>query len=257
MFPLPSTPELLFNRTTTPLSSSFTYFSNAKSASRLQRCNAESLLSETECWEGKCGSEPHWLLLLPMAAPRLQEVNEGCPKTGWAMKGDCKRFSISVWFGLLPYSTRTASISKAYLLKNLFFQLNCIKEKKIFLCKSKGPYAYKCVSRFKNGLSVISLDWFWWAFSYTTLCRECNSHKQEGRPVRMSLSDIILNVMNQLQAKLYLMTSNSFWNKATDSKSPLRQNNSWPLSENKFLILGENIQPYIRQFSLIRILEVL
>lgn len=85
----------------------------------------------------------------------------------------------------------------------------------------------------------------------------CNFHKEEDQLLQMSLSDIIFNVMNRLQPKLHLMTSNRFWKKATVSKSPLRRNKFWPLSENKFFILGENIQSYIRQFSLIRILEEL
>lgn len=84
----------------------------------------------------------------------------------------------------------------------------------------------------------------------------CNFHKEEHQLLQTNLSDIIFKVINRLQPKLHLMTSNRFGKKLV-SNSPLRQNNFWPLSENKFFILGENIQSYIRQFSLIRSLEEL
>lgn len=117
--------ELILNRTT-PLSSSFTYFGDAKSASRLQWCNAESqLLSEPEWWEGKCAPEHHWMLPLPppTAAPRLQGVMERQQNGGWAMEVDWKRW-------LFQYALDHRPISEAYVLRYLSFQLNCIKWKK-------------------------------------------------------------------------------------------------------------------------------
>lgn len=253
MFPLlrAGTTELIFNRTTAPLSSSFTYFSDAKSASSLQWCNAESLAAIRARMVGR----EMWIWISLTAATATAHGSSmaaggqgGTAKGRMSSEGGLEEVSTSAWFGSLPYSTRTAAISEAYLLRYLSFQLNNIQWKKpTVLCKSKGPYACKCTSRFKNGLSGISLylDWFWWDFSYTTLCRDAISINK--RPVQVSLSDIKLNVINQLQPKLHLTTSNSFWNKATDNKNPVRQNNSWPLSDNKFLILGENIQSYIRQ----------
>lgn len=178
--PLPTagTTELIFNRTTTPLSSSFIiwhHFGDAKSVPRLQWCNAESqLLSEPEGWEGKCGPEPHWML--PMAAPqcRVSWRDSKREDEWWRWTGGGDYFSV-VWITVLFKQGSSHFRSLCVEISVFSAHLPNMKIKqKLVLCKSKELNAYKCTSRFKNGIYGISfyLDWLWWASPYTTLCRD-------------------------------------------------------------------------------------
>lgn len=119
--------ELIFSRMTTPLSSSFRYSSDAKSASRLAWCNAESGCSQSQS-DGKGNVDLN--LSECCHCPRRPHECRGQGETAkgrMSSGGRLEEVTISVWFGSLPYSNRTAAISEAFRLRYLSFQLNSIK----------------------------------------------------------------------------------------------------------------------------------
>lgn len=121
-------------------------------------------LNLTECCH--CPQQPHSAGCHGGTAKREDER--------WRWTGGGDYFSV-VWITVLFKQGSSHFRSLCVEISVFSAHLPNMKIKqKLVLCKSKELNAYKCTSRFKNGIYGISLylDWLWWAFPYTALCRD-------------------------------------------------------------------------------------